>query len=94
MWNIKATLVDSESEIPCKINSEIAEKLINLTPQEGIIEFMKSPETLRRLVLSKLHLLKGVFKINVKINNQKKGERFFNICEYYSDGLKAYLKRS
>ena len=55
---------------------------------------MKSPETLRSLVLSKLHLLKGVFKINVKINNQKKGERFFNICEYYSDGLKAYLKRS
>ncbi len=32
MWNIKASLCDSEFEIACKINSEIVEKLLGMTP--------------------------------------------------------------
>jgi hypothetical protein len=28
LWNIKAILMDSQAEVPCKINNEIAEKLI------------------------------------------------------------------
>ena len=80
MWNIKAVLVDSEAEITCKINSEIMEKIIGMSPTEGVMEFLKNPEGLKKTILDKLDLLKGVFKINAKLNPKKEGDRFYNIC--------------
>lgn len=60
-------------EISVKINSEIAEKLIGLTSAEGFREFLRNPEHLKRIVLTKINLLRGVYKISAKINDKKEG---------------------
>jgi hypothetical protein len=94
MWNIKANLADNELEISCKINSEIAEKMIRMTPDEGYRELLRNPEQLKRSIVERLNLLRGVFKISAKLNEKRDGERFYNICEYFSDWLRVYLNQT
>jgi hypothetical protein len=80
MWNIKAIFVDSQTDIACKINSEIAEKLIDLTPEEGMLLYLQNPDDLKNLILKKLHFKRGVFKFSSKSNDRLDRERFYNIC--------------
>ena len=67
-WNLKVSIVDSEMELSCKVNNEIAEKLLSMTAKEGMILFIKSPERIRKEVHNKLNLYSGVFKISSKLN--------------------------
>jgi hypothetical protein len=73
MWNLKASLVDDGKELQCKVNSEIMEKIMELSPTQGLMEFLRDPEGLKALILKKMHLLKGVFKISAKQGGKKEG---------------------
>jgi hypothetical protein len=39
-----------------------------MTAKEGLIQFLKTPERIRKEVHNKLNLFSGVFKINSKLN--------------------------
>ena len=55
---------------------------------------MEQPEKLKNTVTEKLHFLKGIFKINAKINRKNDGERYYNICEYFPEYSQEEMKRS
>lgn len=94
MWNVKVSLADHENVLACKLNSEVAEKLIGKSPNQGIIMFYENPDTLKNLIRDKVHFTQGIFKFSIKTNEKKSEERFYNICEFYIDVDKIFLDRS
>ena len=93
MWNIKVNFVDSENDIACKVNTQIVEKITCMTTEQGIIEYLNDSQALKKFVISKFHLLSGVFKISAKINEKRVEDRFYNICQYFTDGKRIFHER-
>lgn len=81
MWNLKAYLHDKEINLPCQINNEIVEKVLDMAPPEGLLIFLQNPNQLLLTIQKDFYFKKGIFKISCK---HKSGVRYFNIYEHYA----------